>query len=409
MGLWNSIVSKFSSNKVTASKVIELLNRGYSIMQISSDLYNIPEIRTAINFIAQKVASVEFKHVRLDDMGAMLTVRDRLHFILNIRTNQKQSPQIFWTQAVTKMLLYNNCFIMPEWDNKGVIAWLHIMPFSEYLFGKDEAGKIVIQFMGSNEYTFYYEDIIHLQRFPCDTGGTKKQATSNYIQIVNTIQNQAVNDAETSGRLAGLFQVKTALKGADMKKKLEEFKELFMTSENTTGFGMIGAEYELHKLDMKTNPLNEDLLNQVIKAIYNYFGVSPELINNNASELSYEQFVDNTLKPIVFQIEEELSYKCFTETEIYHFNRVLGETIDMEISTLTAKTMFFDKMLYHGILNGNEVRKRIGMGRVDGLDAYRPNLNSVDSKKINDYQGVGGGENVGSKEKNTGSDSSGAE
>lgn len=398
MKLWDNIRSRFTSDKVTATKVIDLLNKGYSLMQISNDLYNIPEIRTGINFIAEKVACVEFGHVRQDESGRIVKVKDRLSYVLSKRVNPKQSPQVFWTKAITQTLLYNNCYILPEWDSNGLVRWLHILPFSQAEM-KDENGRITITFL--SQYKFYYDDIIHLQRF----GGTTKQATNSYIQIVNTIQTQAVNDAATSGRISALLQVKTSLKGSDMKKKLDEFKDLFLTAENTTGFGMIGAEYDVHKLDLKVNPLNKELLNDVVRVLYNYFGVSPEIINNNANELQYEQFIDNTIKPWVYQIEEELGFKIFSENEIYHGNGIAGDTIDLEISSLAAKTTFFDKMLYQGVLNRNEVRKRIGMSSVDGLDEYRVNLNSVSNDKANQYQGVEGGENIGgTKTKTTGAE-----
>lgn len=356
-------------------------------MQISGDIYNIPEIRTAINFIAEKVACVPLNHVREDLDGNIKPVSGRTNFVLRTRANPKQGPQVFWTLAITQTLLHNNCFIMPEWDDAGSLKWLHILPFTTFEFG-EENGRITISFLSS--YKFYYDDIIHLQRFPTQSGGASRQATGNYIQIINTIQNQAVKDSETSGRIAALLQVKTALKGTDMQKKLNEFKDLFLNAENSTGFGMIGAEYDVHKLDLKINPLNKELLDKVIDAIYNYFGVSREIVNCNASELSYEQFVDNTIKPLVYQIEEETSYKLFSENELYHNNKILGEIIELEISTLSAKTVFFDKMLYQGVFSRNEVRKRLGCGRVSGLDEYRANLNSVAADKINAYQGVGG-------------------
>lgn len=397
MKLLDNLRARFTSNKVTASKIVDLLNKGYSLMQISNDLYNIPEIRTAINFIAEKVACVPFRHIREDPEGNISKVRGRLDYVLKVRTNPKQGPQVFFTQAITNTLLYNNCYIMPEWDDMGNIKWMHILPFTTGVFGEKNQ-RITITF--NSQYEFYYDDIIHLQRFPTNSGGSIRQATANYIEIVNTLESQAVNDSKTSGRIAALLQVKTALKGSDMQKKLNEFKDLFLNAENSTGFGMIGAEYDVHKLDLKINSLDRELLDRIIKAIYNYFGVSPEIINGSASELSYEQFVDNTIKPAVYQIEEEFTYKIFTDTEIYHDNCIAGDTIDLEISTLAAKTTFYDKMLYQGVFSRNEVRRRVGYGRKDGLDEYRANLNSVAADKINDYQGVGGGEIIGGKETN---------
>lgn len=396
--LTNNVRAMFQSQKITSNMIIDLLNNGYSLMQISSDLYNIPEIRTAINFIAEKVACIPFRHCREDSQGNVETLKDRLDYVLRIRTNPKQGPQIFITQAITQALLYNNSYIMPEWDDVGKLKWLHIMPFTQAQYGF-ENGKTTIIFSG--QYQFYYEDIIHLQRFPTDKGGSIRQATANYIEIINTIESQAVNDSKTSGRIAAVIQTNADLKGDGMKKKLEEFKDLFLTAENTTGFGMIGANYNIQKLDFKSNPLNKELLDDIVTALYQYFGVYPSIIDGSASELTCSQFINSTIKPWSYQIEEEFTYKLFSDTEIYHGNYISGDLIDLEITTIAAKTNLYDKMLYQGVFNRNEVRRRLGEGRKEGLDEYRANLNSVDASKINQYQGVGG-EPIGTGEGQTG-------
>ena len=374
MGFLRYVAEYFNRDKLTATKLVNLLNQGYSLMQINRRLYEIPEVRTAINFVAEKVASVPFYHIRADTAGNIQMVYDRLHYVLTIRTNPFQGPQVFWTHVMTTLLLTNNCFIMPDWGDDGNIKALYPLPFTQGVFSQDEDGKIIVTLGGS--YPFYYDDLIHLQRFPDGKQGASKQATGNYEQIVNTMQGQAVTDSENSQRIAALLQVKTQLKGSDMKKKLEEFKELFLTAENTTGFGMIGAEYEVHKLDMKISPLNTSLMETIIGYMYNYFGVSKELITHTATELQYEQFIDDAIKPHIFQIEEESTYKIFSDSEIYHYNRVQAETIDLEISTLSAKTAFYKEMVYGTVMNRNEIRRRLGMPKgPPELDKFLGNKN----------------------------------
>lgn len=362
-------------DKVIVSKIINLLNQGQSLTQIfGGNIYNIPEIRTAINFIAEKIGSIPFYHVRADTEGNILPINDRVGFALKIRTNPYQCPQVFWTHCMTKVLLTNNCFIMPEWDDSGNLKWLWPLPFTRGEFSQDAKGRVIVT-LGGN-YPFYYDDLIHLQRFPEGKQGASKQATSNYVQIVNTMQNQAVKDSENSQRIAALLQVKSQLKGQDMKNKLNEFKELFLTAENTTGFGMIGAEYEVHNLDMKLNPLDTKLLDDITRKLYNYFGVSYEIINGTASELQFEQFVDNTIKPWVWQIEETSTYALFSDKEIYHSNAIQAELIDLEISTLSAKTSFYKEMVYGTIMSRNEIRKRLGLTKgPKDLDKFLENKN----------------------------------
>lgn len=394
MGFIQYVADYFrKDNKLTATKLVNLLNQGMPLISFGKDIYNIPEVRTAINFIAEKVGSIPFYHIRADTEGNMSFINDSFTYVLKVRTNPYQGPQVFWTHVITKLLLTNNSFVLPDWDDSGNLKALYPLPFgNNFEFTTDENGKLVIVFMADKTYPFYYDEILHLQRFPTGKCGTKQQATGNYVQIVNTMQNQAVKDSETSGRIAALLQVKSQLKGSDMKKKLEEFKELFLNSENTTGFGMIGAEYDVHKLDMKINPLDTKLMDDITRKLYNYFGVSYEIINGTANELQYEQFIDNSIKPQVYQIEEELTYKLFSSKEISHNNQIQAELIDLEISTLSAKTAFYKEMVYGTIMSRNEIRKRLKITKGPAeLDKFLENKN-FQVLKAGNYLVEGGAE-----------------
>lgn len=376
IGFFNNIRNYFQKDKMTATKLINLLNQGYSILQLNRQLYDIPEVRTAINFVAEKVGSVPFYHIRADTEGNMEMVNDSFQYVLNVRTNKYQGPQVFWTHMITNYLANNNTFAMPEWNNNGTLSAIYPLPFTNFEFAQDENGKLIIVFEGNTDYAFYYDDIIHLQRFPTFKGGAKKQATGNYTTMVGTMQNQAVKDSETSNRISALLQVKSQLKSPDMKKKLDEFKDTFLTAENVTGMGMIGAEYELLPFNFRNSPLNTELLTEITKQLYNYFGPSYEIINGTAGELEYEQFIDNKIKPIVYQIQEELTYKLFSSKEIYFNNKIQAEMVDLEISTLSAKTAFYKEMVYGTIMNRNEIRRRLGMPKgPDELDKFLGNKN----------------------------------
>jgi len=392
LGFLKRITSLFGSDKVTATRIINLLNSGSSIIATSRDLYNLPEVRTAINFVAEKIGSVPFNHVRADYDGNSQLVNDSVNYVLTVRTNPYQGPQVFFTYAATRLLLANNIFILPDWGDNGQLKALYVLPFTQYEFSQQD-GRLVITFPYSQTHSFYYDDIIHLQRFPAQKGGTQKQATDNYVSIVNTLQAQAVKDSENSQRIAALLQVKTPLKGPDMLKKLNEFKDLFLTAENTTGFGMIGGEYDIHDLNLKTSPLNKDVLESIISYLYNYFGVSKEIIANTANELQYEQFIDNTIRPIIYQIEEELTYKLFSYTEIAHYNKVAADMIELEISTLQAKTSFFKEMIFAGVMSRNEIRKRLYMNKGPAiLDEYMESKNFTALTAGNYVVEAGGGE-----------------
>lgn len=384
MGLWQRLKTigrkgAGASSEVTVAQIIDLLNRGAPLIGFGRQLYDIPEVRMAINFIAEKVASVPFYHARADTQGNISQqAGSKVQFVLGVRTNQYQGPQVFWTYAVTRLLLSNNVYIFPDWDDDtGNLRGLYVLPFTTHEFFDAPDGQVGIRFPAAGGgYDFYYSDIIHLQRFPTQHGGARRQATAGYVEITHTLQDQAVRDSKNSQRIAALLINKSQLKASDQKKKLEEFKENYLTAENTTGFGMIGPEYDVRDLNLKTTPLNKDVLDAIVDYLYTYFGGSRKIFTHQASEIEVAQFIVNTILPIVYQIEEELTFKLFSLTELGHGNKVLSELADLEISTMAAKTAFYKEMYFAGVMTRNEIRRRIGLSRGPAeLDVFTTSKN----------------------------------
>ena len=348
-------------------RIVDMHIRGWTNPLAGRALYSIPEIRTAINFIAEKTASVPFRHIRAMGTGEMLPLEDNIQRVLAVRPNPYNTPQAFVNVIVTRLLVNGYAYIYPEWEGKN-LKGLYPLPFTSHSIEKDQSGRQWVVFPSdTGKLSFLLEDLIILNRFPALGEGknltTFTDPVSNYVNILGTIQGQAVDDAETSGRIAGLMETSVPLNEADMQKKLQEFKKAYLTSQNVTGLGMVPTGYKFIPIDFKKNPLNIELLNTITKQLYNYYGVSSEIINGNATELQYEQFVDNTVKPICYQFEEELTYKLFTSREISEGHRVQATMVDLEISTLQAKTFFLEKMLFAGVFNRNEARVWLGRGK----------------------------------------------
>lgn len=369
--------------------MITYIDKGYPLSVINRELTNIPEVRAAIDFNARTVARVPFYHKKVDRVGNSETLNGRYDYLLNVRANPYQTPEVFWRTMISRKYANNNSFALTIWRDDGYPEAIYPLPFTLFELTKDTQGNVVINFFnGQNTQPFYYSDIIHLQRFPNGKYGDNKLAVGNYTQILTALQDQAVKDTQLSGKIAAVVQSKgVTLTGDKMKKKLDEFKENFLTTDNTTGIGFLSGDYQLTPIDLKTNPIDSKLLSDITNRLLNYLGSSEKIINMNASEIEYEQYIDGTIKSDVLEIEQELTYKWFSNEEIYKGNQISAELIDVEVSSLSAKTTFFDKMLYHGVVNPNEVRKQIGLSRGgDELDVYRTNLNSIETKQANNYQ-----------------------
>lgn len=376
-----------NEDTVTVARLINLLANGYSPISVfGKELDNIPEVRTAVNYVAEKVASLNIYHMQEDIGGNQKIIKDDFDWVLNIRPNPLQTPTTFMTRVISQLWLSNNSFILPEWNAKGALGALYPVPMQNFDIKQNEKGVYEVIFIGFG-MAFPYSELIHLQRFPRNNRGAVRQATSSYVTVVNSMQNQAAKDADSSGRVQAILKTTTDLKPKDMKAKLQEFKELFQTAENSTGMGMIGGTYDIQELKLKTSALDVNVLNAITSNLLNYFAVSKELINGNATELQMEQFIDYPMKPLIKQINECFTYSLLSTKEIKAGHRLTASVQGMEIATIAAKTQFIDKLAYHGFMNGNEARQIVDMPRGPAeLDKYRPNLNAVDAKLIDQYQ-----------------------
>jgi len=385
-----SFFTGLRSDKAIVAKVVDLLSQRYSPYDIfGRNIYDIPEIRTAINFVGQKVSLVPFTHIVIDSDGSVSEVKDSFNRVLTVRANPYQSPSKYKQCIVKRLMIANNAYIMPEWDDSGNLVALWPLPFAHAEYTTANGIQMITFQAPDGPYTFPYADIIHLTRFPDLKEGARNDAPREYLEVTKSLQKQAVKDAENSGRINAMMTSAMPLKDELMKEKLEKFKKMYMTAENTTGIGMIDAQFKLEPLNLNKNVLKLDVMQEITNQLYNYFGVSNKLVGYTATELENEQFVDGTAKPIVYGMNEEYTFKLFSNDEIDKGNRITGDTLQLEISTLTAKTSFINMMLYHGPMNGNEARRYVGMNRgPKELDEYRPNLNGVNAKGIDKYQNV---------------------
>lgn len=82
---------------------------------------------------------------------------------------------------------------------------------------------------------------------------------------------------------------------------------------------------------------------------------------------AWNSFINNTVRPIAMEIEQELTRKLILSPTWYLKFNILS-LMDWDIETIAN---VFEKMADRGHVTGNEVRDRIGMSPKEGLDELR--------------------------------------
>ena len=366
----------------------------YFVWNYANQIYNIPEVRTAIEKISDIFSTIPIYHKRIDKRTDYTTyLSDAEERILNYKPNPLQNKTQFFKNVITKLLLDNNCFIEPIYDlSSGHLKSLYPLPNKNFEFETDETHSIgYVKFLDQHkniEKKYNLNNIIYLSRF-CTLSGGEKNNLGFYEQVITSLGEQIVNVANPKKPRAILQSNQTGqgqLKEKDKKGTMEDVKANF--DDNVQGLVYFDKMWNITPINWQENDVNKDIMHLVINTLYNYFGINENIINNKASEAEMEIFIATTIKPLAKQFEEEFTNKLFTENEYYFGNRIEFDYFNLSVSTLQAKTSLFSVAIRQGILNIDECREMIGQPPLpDGLGkTYRVSADTIDIKVANKYQ-----------------------
>ncbi len=117
-------------------------------------------------------------------------------------------------------------------------------------------------------------------------------------------------------------------------------------------------------------------------------GVPPFLLGvGEYDKAAWNSFVQNTIRPIAVGIQQELTKKLILSPKWYVKFNVLS-LMDWDLQTLYT---VFGGLSDKGIVTGNEVRDRIGMSPLDGLDELRILENFIPNDMIGQQKKLNGG------------------
>ena len=366
----------------------------YFVWNYANQIYDIPEVRIAIEKISDIFSTMPIYHKRIDKRTDYTTyLSDTTERILNYKPNPLQNKTQFFKNVITKLFLDINCFIEPLFDlGSGDLKALYPLPNKSFEFETDTTHSVgYVKFLDQNknvEKRYNLNNIIYLSRF-CTLSGGVKNSLGLYETVLKSLGEQIVNVANPKKPRAILQSNQVGqgqLKDKDRTGTMKDVQANF--DDNVQGLVYFDKMWNITPINWQENDVNKDLMQMVVNTVYNYFGINENIINNKASEAEMEIFIATTIKPLAKQFEEEFTNKLFTENEYYFGNRIEFDYFNLSVSTLQAKTSLFSVAIRQGILNIDECREMIGQPPLpDGLGkTYRVTADTIDIKVANKYQ-----------------------
>jgi HK97 family phage portal protein len=386
MGLFD-IFKRRKSTITTVIKEIYGGDVGLFARSYASRIYDIPEVRTAIECFADIFSSIPKYVERVDKDGNITYFETPTSRVLTLRANPLQNATQFWKDVITRLMLDNNVFVEPIFDlSTGELSQLYVLPRDSFKFELN-GDAATVKFMSLGK-TYDINSLIYLNRFATIAGGTSNNL-GLYQTVIQALAQQAIditNPKKVKALLTGKLGTSGNLKPEDKKGTLTDLKANF--DANVNGIAYLDNQWAVTPINWQENDVNRDLMQFVINIVYNYFGITQEIINNKALEIEFQHFVKTRIRPIAQQAEQEFTSKLFTRREIEFGNRVEFDTFNLSVSTLQAKTALFGVGLRQGVMCIDDAREMIGLPPLPNGKGQmiRVTADTISIDKVDEYQ-----------------------
>ena len=318
---------------------------------VQPDLYDSKVARQCIDRIATHCAKLIPKHIK---GGINHVVNGSINRILQNKPNPLMNTYDFLYKTISMLYTESNAFIYIQ-KERGLIKAFYPVLATTYQLFENEDGLIYLQFQFVNGQTYYipYYELIHLRLFynHNDIFGSHSGVLKTDLQTSLTASEGIANAIRTSNNLKGILKfTNTMLKEKDIKASKDAFVKDYLSLENTSGIASLDAKAEFQEVNMKPITLDKDQLEQVNYNVYDYFGISENIVRNKFTDDEWDAFYEGVIEPRAMQMSYEFTNKIFGDQAIFEGNKIVFTANKIQYKSLDKKTKLLQVIMPYGVL-----------------------------------------------------------
>lgn len=396
----NLISMLFKKNKDPANtERTEVMNGSPAIFTpFSGNAYESDIYRAAVDSIARNAAKLKPVHV-VTIAGQRKDGDGSLNRILQVRPNPYMSAYDMIYKLVTHYYLYNNAFAYLQKDDKGNLTGIYPLSPLNMEYITDLTGTLYCRFlfMGGKQFTVPFTEVFTIRRFfnSNDLLGDTNTAILPTLDLAHTQSEGIENSIKSSANIRGLLKYNQVLSPENLKIEKEAFINDYLNISNNGGIAALDSKMEYVPLDLKPTIINDKQLAAVKQKIYEYLGISENIVNSTYTENEWAAFYESIIEPLGVQFSLELTEKLFTPREQAFGNSILMEANRLQFASNTTKTNILKELMPLGLFTVNQALEILNLPSVEDGDRRVQTLNVASTDIVDNYQMKGKGENNG--------------
>ena len=317
----------------------------------NGSIYEAALVRAAIDARARHISKL-----KVEIIG---TAKPELQTQLKLRPNSWQTWSQFLYRASTILDMKNTLVIVPVYDKyMRTCGYYPVLP--EKCEVMDLNGEPWLRYTFSDNRTAAdkLRNCMVLTKFQykSDFFGSSNDALAPTMRLIG-LQDQAIEEAVKNGAsFRFMAKVGNFLNDEDLKKERTRFTENNLSGEG--GLLLFPNTYnDIQQINSQPYTINEAEQENIRTAVYNYFGVNQDVLQNKSYGDSWAAFYEGAIEPFAIQFSECMTFAAFSDREIAQGTRIMATANRLQYMSTQEKLNVSSQLADRGILNRDEVRE----------------------------------------------------
>lgn len=335
-----------------------------------------------VRLLSESVSTLPLKvYERQPDGSRKPATNHPAYQVLCRRPNLEMTPSRFMLMLVASICLRGNAFVEKKMIGNKLVSLVPLLPQNMVVKRLDS---------GSLEYTYNeagtkrvipVKNIMHIRGFGLDgvCGMMPMMAGRDVIGSAMAVEESAAKIFENGLQSSGFLSAEQAL-DKDQRERLRGYMQAFTGSRNAGKIMVLEGGLKYQNVTM--NPEAAQMLESrafSIEEICRWFRVPPFMVGHADKQSSWAssvegmnlQFLTNTLRPLLVNIEQEISRCLLDDEELFAEFSVEG----LLRADSAGRSAYYTTALQNGWMSRNDVRRLENLPPIEGGELYTVQLN----------------------------------
>lgn len=301
--------------------------------------------------------------------------RQDLQKILETQPNPYMDTTKFIYKVASILEVENTAFIVPLYDKyfQKVVGFYPVRPQQAELRERNGKPYIVFQFPRGEKAAMELDKVGIMNKFfyKDDFFGDNNNALNPTLSLLYT-QKQGIEEGiKQNATIRFLGKLAQSLKPSDIEAERKRWNSSNLSIDNNGGIALFDAKYaDVKQIESRPYAISASQMEAVQENVFNYFGVSKNVLQNKFSESEWAAFYEGKIEPFAVQLSLVLTNMLFTAEQKTRGNEIQFTANRLQYASTTEKLNVASQMMDRGVLNRNEAREIFNLPPIENGDQF---------------------------------------